>query len=192
MSSALQSLPEDCLRLAAASSLEPAASQPILRELNTPSSLNHPSLLGPIIKNTPNSARQHCAPQLSSVLDNIVFNPNELLAWSRILNLGNTMLLVLPCCDKKHNLTSILKKRSALDKLAITAVKARNMKTKNELTLLAGLVTSKIKEDNVKAALRLLSSEDKPAMNNEATVNALRAKHPITPIDRRLTTAHQD
>ena len=65
------------------------------------------------------------------------------------------------------------------------------MKTKNELTLLAGLVTSKIEDDNVRATLRLLSSEDKPAMNDEATVNALRVKHPITPVGRRPVAARQ-
>ena len=58
------------------------------------------------------------------------------------------------------------------------------MKTKNELTSLAGLVTSKIEDGNLEAAFRLLSSEDEPAMNDEATVNASRVKHP-TPVNRR-------
>ena len=102
------------------------------------------------------------------------------------------MLIVPPRCGKKHNLTSILKNRSALDGLAIPASEARNLKTKDELTLLAGQVTSKIEDDNVKATLRLLSSEDKPAINNETTINVLRAKHPITPVDRRPAAARQD
>ena len=74
MSFAPQALPEYFLRSADGSSLEPAASHLILRELNTPSSLNHPSLRGPIIKHIPKSARQHCASQLNSVLDNREFN----------------------------------------------------------------------------------------------------------------------
>ena len=41
----------------------------------------------------------------------------------------------------------------------------------------------------MKAAFRLLSSEDRPAMNDEATVNALRTKHSITPADRRPSAA---
>ena len=69
------------------------------------------------------------------------------------------MLLVPPRYSKTRNLTSILKKRSALDELVLLAFKARNTKTKNELTLLAGLVISKIEDGNVKAVLRLLSSE---------------------------------
>ena len=44
----------------------------------------------------------------------------------------------------------------------------------------------------MKAALRLLSSKDKPAVNNETTVNALRAKHLITPIERRPAAARQN
>ena len=103
VSSAPQPLPEDFLRLADASSVEPAARHPISRELNTSSSLNHPSLLGTFIKHTTKSARQHCASHLSSVLDNIVFNPNELLAWSRLLNFGNTLLLVPPRYGKKKD-----------------------------------------------------------------------------------------
>ena len=62
----------------------------------------------------------------------------------------------------------------------------------NELILLAGLVNSKIEDGNVKTATRLLSSKDKPAMNNEATVNALRAKHHITPLDGKPAAALQD
>ena len=44
----------------------------------------------------------------------------------------------------------------------------------------------------MKAALRLLLSEDKPATNDEVTVYALRAKHPITQVDRRPAAARQD
>ena len=73
------------------------------------------------------------------------------------------------------------------------------MKTKNELTLLEGLVTSKIEDGNVKATLRLLSSEDKSAKNDETTVNALRAKYhvvtlpqprPSLPVQSRTAGTH--
>ena len=58
--------------------------------------------------------------------------------------------------------------------------------------MLAGLVTSKIEDGNVKAALRLLSSGDTPAMNDKATISALLAKHRIIPVDRRPAAARQD
>ena len=101
------------------------------------------------------------------------------------------MLLTPPRDSKKHNLTSILKNRYALNELIIPASKAGNVKTKNKVTSLAGLVTLKIEDGNVKAVLRLLSSENKPAMKDEATTNALRAEHSITAIIRKQAAAHQ-
>ena len=48
-----------------------------------------------------------------------------------------------------------------------------------------------IMEDGIEmTALRLLSSKDKPAINDETTVNTLRVKHPVTPIDGRPFLKH--
>jgi hypothetical protein len=50
---------------------------------------------------------------------------------------------------------------------------------------LAKAVSSKLEEGNIKAAVRLVCSEDKPAPNTAETLSALKKKHPPAPPDRR-------
>ena len=56
--------------------------------------------------------------------------------------------------------------------------------TKTELSSLAANVTSKIEDENVKAALQILSLDDRPVTDNDATIVALRARHPLMATDR--------
>ena len=50
---------------------------------------------------------------------------------------------------------------------------------------LAAAISSKIEDGNIRAAVRILCSEDKPATVSEETFNKLLAKHPSAPCDRR-------
>ena len=54
---------------------------------------------------------------------------------------------------------------------------------------LATAVTTKIEDGNIKAAIRILSSDDSLAPDCEETVNALRRRHPVAAPDR---TANPD
>ena len=88
------------------------------------------------------------------------------------------MLLVPAIGGKKRNLTSILRARSVTDyhpDPVLRVTKQRTTKTK--LSSLAAYVTSKIEDGNIKAALRILSSDDRLATDNNATIVALRARH---------------
>ena len=49
---------------------------------------------------------------------------------------------------------------------------------KNDLASLAAVIKAKIEYGNFKAALRLLSSEDKPVEGNDTTISTLKARHP--------------
>ena len=50
---------------------------------------------------------------------------------------------------------------------------------------MAFAVTSKFKAGTVKAAIRILCSEEKPASSNETTLKVFQKKHPKPPADRR-------
>ena len=50
---------------------------------------------------------------------------------------------------------------------------------------LASIVASKLEEGNFKSAIRLICSEDKPALDTPETLVALIHNHPSAPIDRR-------
>ena len=82
---------------------------------------NHPVLQGSTIKHIPKSARQHCAAQLTILLNNLTRENNDTDSWRRLLNFGNIMLLAPPRGDKKHNLTAIIKSRLVTDNY-ITAI----------------------------------------------------------------------
>ena len=118
-------------------------------------------------------------------------NNSDLTAWSRLVNFGNTMLLAPPRGGKKQNLTNIIKSRSAKDDIGVTRPHNKRVKKTKDASLAAS-VTSKIEDGNIKAALRLLSSEDKPADDNEATITALKARHLHAAIDRKPSPPPRD
>ena len=57
------------------------------------------------MKHIPKSARQHCAAQLTILLNNVTRENNDTNSWRRLLNFANIMLLATLRGDKKHNLT---------------------------------------------------------------------------------------
>jgi hypothetical protein len=98
--------------------------------------------------------------------------------------------MVIRCCsfhqeaEENTVLTSILQTRLVSDVIAADRPVTK-LRRQTELAAMAAAVKSKIEEGNIKAALRTLSSEDKPAADNEATVSALKARHPAAAPDRR-------
>ena len=106
-------------------------------------------------------------------------------AWSKLLNYVNSMLLAPARGGKKRNLTSILKARSVTNHLPDPVLRVTKQRTtKTELSSLAANVTSKIEYGNIKATVRIISSNDRPATANNATIVALRARHPPIATDR--------
>ena len=78
----------------------------------TVTSFAHPSVDIPIIKHIPKSARPACSNALSGIL-NIIPKPNaEISAWTRLFNFGLSMLGKPLRGRKRHNLSSIIKKRA--------------------------------------------------------------------------------
>jgi hypothetical protein len=133
-------------------------------------------LLGGVTKHIPKSARCHCAKQLKLSIDNVVSNLNNAATWITLLNFGNAMLLTPHRSGKKHNLTSIIKHGLFTD--VSQDAPARNTLQsyqKSDSSLLSASVKSIIGDGNItcKAALRILTSENKPAADNNTTLNAL-------------------
>jgi hypothetical protein len=105
----------------------------------------------------------------------------------------NIMLLAPPRGGKKRNLSSILKARSVTDHLPDPILRTTKQRSaKSDLASLAANVTSKIEDGNIKAALRLLSSDDRPASDNDATIAALQARHPPAAPDRKPLPPSRD
>jgi len=62
---------------------------------------------------------------------------------------------------------------------------APHPKKRSANDLLAAAVTAKIEDGNIKAAVRILCSEEKPATDTDATYTKLLERHPAPPRDRK-------
>jgi hypothetical protein len=102
------------------------------------------------------------------------------------------MLVAPPRGGKKHNLTATLKKRLATDDYTSSTIRIRKTCVKSDMEALAATVSSKIDDGNIKAALRILTSEDKQAIVNEDTIKALHTKHPAAAAGRRPSPIPND
>ena len=102
------------------------------------------------------------------------------------------MLLAPPRGGKKHNLITIIKSRLVTNNYNNAIKKSCKTYVKNDLASLTASVKAKIEDGNLKAALRLLSSEDKPAEDNDTTISALKARHPQAASDRKVSPSPQE
>ena len=150
--------------------------------------LDHPHIRN-LIKHIPRSARPYCAAQLTTVVNNVNADYNNVSAWSRLLQYGQTMLLAPPRTGRRHNLANILKKRSVDDLLELPPVshaQSRFRPNQDDSSTLAAAVRSKLEDGNIKAAVRIICSDDKPAPNDQATLESLQRRHPAAPVDGNI------
>jgi hypothetical protein len=84
-------------------------------------------------------------------------------------------------------LASLLKKRTTAGDDGLTedssVTSPPSWKKRNAEELLAAAVTGKVEDGNIKAAIRILCSEEKPAMEENATYTKLLERHPNRPVD---------
>src|SRR5208282_3222187 len=151
--------------------------------------VSQPRVESEIIKHIPKSARPSSSSLLSSLINKVNTNPDDLESWSSILNFGRNILVKPARTGRRHNSASIIKKRTEADTQSegelIIHPEVRHKK-RDASSLLAAAVTAKIEDGNIKAAIRILSSEEKPAVDEEATYKKLTERHPAPPVDRDL------
>jgi hypothetical protein len=152
--------------------------------------LTHPRLNAPTIKHIPKSARPACGNLLSKLLDKVTANPNEISAWSSLLNFGKHVLLQPERTGKRHNLASIIKKRTNVEEHEPTDEQLSDNvgyhRKRDPAAQLAAAIMAKVEDGNLKAAVRILTSEERPAEDNDATFAKLLERHPAAPADRSL------
>jgi hypothetical protein len=146
---------------------------------------SHPHIDSALIKRIPKSARPVCASRLTNLLRGVTDNLISVEPWSDLLHFGVRVLQKPDRTGRRHNLASVIKKRtegaSPLDK---QAVKRPVRKSRNDDELLAAAVTAKVEDGNIKAAIRLLCSEEKPAVDTAATFLKLLERHPAPSVGR--------
>lgn len=146
------------------------------------SQIGHPSVSAPIVKHIPRSARPGCAKHLSTLLSNVVSGLDRVDTWNCLLNFGRDILSQPRRTGKRHNLAAAIRKRITASEDDAPPVHAETHRVgtsnRNPNDILLAAVTSKIEDGNLRAAARLLCSDDKPAPPTAETLDRLQAKHP--------------
>lgn len=141
----------------------------------------------PLVKHIPRSARSSCATHLSETLRAVSSNPDDLSAWIALLFWGRLTIGNPKRGGKRHNLGTLIKKR--ISSFSVSNVNqsdlSLNMPDRKKSFSLADAVAAKLEEGNIRAAVRLISSEDSPSSFNESTFQALQDKHPSAYQDRK-------
>lgn len=158
-----------------------------LPSTSTSTTFSHPSINAPIIKHIPKTARPACCTALSGLLNSISHSSDGISNWSNLLGFGQANLQKPSRGGKKHNLANIIKKRLC-DKpqgapghtTGFCDYDAPPRRRLDSASALSAAVTAKIEDGNVKAALRILCSEDKQAPDNSETLSKLTDIHPVS------------
>lgn len=144
----------------------------------------------PCIKHIPKSVRPACSSHLAGLLRNVVSNRNNLEAWRSLFSWCSRVLPVAKRGGKRHNLTSVIRKRlthfSDASQQVIDAVDkdTRNARQKDPAIYLSRAISSKLEDGNTRAAVRLICSDEAPVQPSQESLDQLRAKHPPVPPDR--------
>ena len=153
------------------------ASQGNSSDNGTPSqfaAFDHPPRLGPVIKRIPKSARKVCAQLLSSLISDVVCNVDSAEKWNNLMNFSTQILLKPKRGGKRRNLCKLISDRVSkwprgLVEEKSTAgcrVASRNLSSDQ---ILAKAVMAKIEDGNIRAAVRIICSDDSPAKDSPET-----------------------
>ena len=132
-------------------------------------------------------ARSAFALALADVLDKVVKGPSDGEAWQDLLSFGSNFLRVSESGSKRRNLTSVQLKRLKAGSNPSDDAPGHtpSLRPRNSEAIRAVAITAKLEEDNISAAVRMLCSEDTPAVFSIANLAKLQAKHPPEHADAR-------
>ena len=135
-----------------------------------------------VIKHIPKSARPLCASHLASVLRAIVADSADYNNWLALFNWSASILQPPKRSGKRHNLSNTIKKR--ISDFTPTTVQSNldegtaSLRAPSPDHLLAQAVTTKLEDGNLRAAIRLMCSDDTPAALSMENLKRLQEKHP--------------
>jgi len=139
----------------------------------------------PLIKHIPKSSRSGCAAHLASLLRAATAQDEK--AWLDLFSWGRTILLPPKRAGKRHNLASVIRSRISGFAPEHHPVQTAGCSRRpvSSSALLSQIITSKLEDGNIKAAVRILNSDENPSTPSEQTWTKLKDKHPAAskPLD---------
>ena len=147
--------------------------------------LVHPTLQSAVLKHVPKAARSSCNAKLSSILSDVCNQPEDLNKWNKLLNFGGDILRKPARGGRRHNIGKVVSNRCEHSSPAPASSQGGPKPKKDPTTSLASAVASKIEDGNLRAAIRMLSSNEQLASFSEDTRAKLQEKYPPAHVDRR-------
>ena len=147
------------------------------------------------IKHIPKGARTSVGSLLISILSSVL-SASDPLPWRNLFSFAPLILAPPPRGGRRHNVSSLIKKRVSEFAAALTdgsdslfskpssPLLTQNSKKKSQAQLISAAVSSKLEDGNIKAAARILCSDEAPVPADSATFRELVHKHPCHPPTR--------
>ena len=145
--------------------------------------LTHSTVSGPLLKHIPKPARPACCNMLTNILTGITSKSQDPASWEKLFSFAPNILLNPPKAGGRCSLSETIKTRIAGTSGSSGRVPKPAARGNRKFDL-ASAVSSRIEDGNIKAALRLLCSDDKPADATDTVLAAMQARHPPAPTDR--------
>jgi len=110
----------------------------------------------------------------------LVANPQSADKWLEVFNWGHSILYQPKRDRSRHNLSSVIKHRlSAYTAVGGTPDVSETVQRHRQSTAaLSQAVSAKLEDGNVRAAVRILMSDDSPASHSPESLEELNDKHP--------------
>ena len=161
----------------------PLPVQPAISSISNgiPSSLTWSPVNSGLIKHIPRSARPACASHLAGLLRAAASHPEVPDNWLSIFDWSGSILVPPKRGGKRHNLASTIKKRIcsfSLYSQSVEPVVAPSYKRLSDDAVLAQAIAAKLEDGNIRAAIRILCSDDTLATPSAETLSKLQQKHP--------------
>ena len=146
--------------------------------------LNHPEPR-PMLKHVPKTARATCCAKLSSILRDICNNPDDTNHWDALLNFGTNILVKPVRGGRRQNIARIITNRCDGSLPGHAGARYDSVRFRDPDATIAAAVSSKIEDGNLRAAIRILSSNERLAPFSEEARSKLQDKHPPANPGRR-------
>ena len=146
--------------------------------------MNHLSIGSKLIKHIPKLPSRHVLPAVTDLRRHWMMSPathDDKAKWMALLSFGKRYLEPPRRGGKRHNLTAIIRNwlnRDECDEDTPELIIRRKQRNADKVSVVAAAVSSKIEDGNIKVAIRILTSDDKPAPNSADSLLNLQNKHP--------------
>src|SRR6218665_137152 len=156
----------------------------------------HPIMRFKILKRIPKAARPVTGRFLTFIINKILREADNPAHWHMLLTFGTGIMEQLRRGGKRHNLTATIKSReegfltewqrkwAEITTESTINSNARKTQLDDEQSVATAAVASKLEDGNIRAAVRILCSSDKPANVDREMLEELQSKHPDPPLDR--------